>query len=262
MDLSWNFSKLDSRYKGNKLPTRVLFECFFIIELPLISNSITAFRRIWWEWNSCEAVVFYLEIASVNSLASESHNRSWNKVVDFKNWTVFDSDTSWDVFKDGYIFATLLLIYVFAIHKVSLSILKFLLSENTHDIVEDAWLQLLFLEEGSNDHSVLKRFDIENIVHYSRASFTLFWISLPLHGCSVFYKWSKFLKSQIIELCVLGHLFLFLSPKQVLLVVHCVRRVAVSHDLGLACCSIVRLIDVQESLKAIFELVLILDLLL
>ena len=160
MDLSRNFSKLDSWYKGYKLPTRVLFECLFVIELPLITDSITALWDIWREWNTSEAMVFNLKVASVDCLASESHNCSWNKIVDFENWTIFDSDTSWDVFKHSYVFATLFLIDVVSIHEVSISILKFLLSENSHDIVEDAWLQLLFLEEGSNYHSVLKRFDI------------------------------------------------------------------------------------------------------
>ena len=81
-------------------------------------------------------------------------------MIYIKDLTAFDSNSARNIFKCRNILTICASANKISVQEIASLIFKFLLAENADKIRLDAWFQLLFFEQGTNNNCLFKWLDI------------------------------------------------------------------------------------------------------
>jgi hypothetical protein len=170
----------------------------------------------------------------LNGLTFQSHDAATDEVVEVEISSLLNRDSPRLIFKHSDV--VFIFVHVPAIQELAFLVEELFLAKNTHNVLQNAWLEFLLFEQSPDDHSLLKWLNIQDVVHNLYVSL----VNLPFHRSGVLHHWAQFVKSQKVDCSILKHLLFRLSFDHVFLVVHHVRWIGLSHQT--AVCSLLTLV--------------------
>ena len=168
------------------------------------------------EGNSCKAEVFNFKKALNVNYTLECHDRTGHELLRTEDLILLDPYPPRVVFKHSVVLFTDIL-----------PIFELASPQNPQDVLKDAWLQWLLLEEGANNHSWLVRLSVKNVVHISQVV-----VLFPLNFGDLLDMGCKRSQPQPVEGRVLQDLLVFcgLRANNVAAVIHFIGLVRLSRE--------------------------------
>lgn len=108
-------------------------------------------------------MITYFKVASIDSLAFKSNDCTTDELVDGKYFAVFERDSPRNVLEHSYVL--FLVIDERAVFELTVLVDVLFLAKDSHDVIQDTWLQLLLFEQSTENDSLLEWLDVEDVVN-------------------------------------------------------------------------------------------------